>query len=50
MSATIKIYRHIRYAFAARGGEPQLADYRHSAEGSPCAVARAISPLPPPLD
>ena len=37
MSEAIKIYRHIRYAFAARGGEPQLADYQPSNEGSPCA-------------
>jgi hypothetical protein len=34
---SIRTYRHIRYASAARGQEPQLADYKPSPEGSPCA-------------
>ena len=37
MNTEIQIYRHIRYASAARGGEPQLADYQPAAEGTPCA-------------
>lgn len=37
MNTEIQIYRHIRYASAARGGEPQLADYQPLAEGTPCA-------------
>lgn len=37
MSAELHTYRHIRYASAARGREPQLADYRPLAKGSPCA-------------
>jgi len=33
----MKTYRHIRYASAARGQEPQLADYKPSPQGAPCA-------------